>query len=157
MSTDTAAVPARRRRPKLLLIVLLILLAGGGAGAYWALAWPGATGRRVPSEPAMKPGVVPLDPFVVNLADIGGASFLRVTLALVVADEARAAAVRQDAVLTMQMRSAILEHLAQQTGALLVTPAGKTGLKAALIGRLSDVAHGTQVTDVLFSEFVVQF
>jgi flagellar FliL protein len=158
MSTDTATAPTKRRRPKTLLVVLLILLAGGGAGAYWALAVrPASTGQQPPSKPATKAGVVPLDPFVVNLADIGGASFLRVTLALVVADEALAAEVHEDAVLTMQIRSAILEHLAQQTGTVLVTPAGKAGLKTALIGRMSDVAHGTQVTDVLFSEFVVQF
>jgi flagellar FliL protein len=139
---------------------VLVLLVGGGAGAYWKFASSqsaAAPEAEAAHEPDVKPGIVPLDAFVVNLADLGGASFLRVTLALVVADEAHAAELEEDAVVKMQMRSAILEHLAVQLGTRLVTPEGKAELKTALVERLAATAPGAKVTDVLFSEFVVQF
>ena len=47
--------------------------------------------------------------------------------------------------------------IAQQTAGALITAEGKTALKKAVIERVSPIFEKTKVTDVLFSEFVVQF
>ena len=57
----------------------------------------------------------------------------------------------------MKVRSAVLELLALQTADTLVTPAGKAALKKAIAGAAGKAASEVHITDVLFSEFVVQF
>lgn len=166
MSNEPAAAPAAPKKKSRLLILLtaaLVLILGGGGGAYWMLyARPaadpaGAAAHATAPEARKGDGVVALAPFVVNLADAGGATFLRVNLALVVDEEAHAKEITENAMLTMRMRSAILEHLATQSGAVLVTPEGKDALKKTIVERLKKVAADADVSDVLFSEFVVQF
>jgi flagellar FliL protein len=100
--------------------------------------------------------MVHFDAFVVNLADTGGARYLRLTLALVVEGEQTAIALTDEGVLRMRVRSSILELLAQETGARLVTTEGKAALKLAIAERASQAAEGLKVSDVLFSEFIVQ-
>jgi flagellar basal body-associated protein FliL len=56
----------------------------------------------------------------------------------------------------MRVRSSILEMLAQQTADQLVTVEGKAALKTAIIERASEKAEELKITDVLFSEFIVQ-
>jgi flagellar FliL protein len=102
-----------------------------------------------------------MDPFVVNLADEGGGRFLRVTLSLVVEGEKEAKGEGkeggEDAVATARLRSAILERLAQQKAEHLVTPEGKAELKKVIAEQAEHATHDLKVSDVLFSEFVVQF
>ena len=57
----------------------------------------------------------------------------------------------------MRMRSAILELLSQQTAENLVTAEGKTSLKETIAEHISPLTGGVKVSDVLFSDFVVQF
>ena len=155
-----AAAPKKSRGLLLIVAAVVVLLLGGG-GAYWMLvvraAAPADTAKKA-AEPA-KPGggIVPLDAFVVNLADPGGERYLRVTLSLVVADEEKAKELGEDAVTKARIRSAVLELLAQQVSDTLVTPDGKTSLKKAIAAQVSQAVPGLQVSDVLFSEFVVQF
>jgi flagellar protein FliL len=93
----------------------------------------------------------------VNLADGGGSRFLRVTLALVVDDNDAARAIVEQEVVRAKVRSALLERLALQNADQLVTPDGKKELKKAIGEQAAHSAHGLKVSDVLFSEFVVQF
>jgi flagellar FliL protein len=158
------AAPAKKSRGKLIPIVVAVLVLGGaGGGAYWyfvarpaALAASG--GEAVHAEAAPEPtGVVTLEPFVVNLADPGGTRFLRVSLALVVKSEEEAAELGENPVVTGRIRSSLIELLAQQTSSVLVTPEGKAALKKAITAEVAHAAHEAEVSDVLFSEFVVQF
>lgn len=145
-----------------MLVVVLLLLAGGGGGAYWFL-WRGnaeaqaAEAEAEPEPPPPPTGIVPLEPFVVNLADPSGTRFLRVTMSLVVADEAVAKELEEEKVVHARLRSAILELLAQKQSTELVTPEGKTALKHAIAESAAHAAHELKVEDVLFSEFIVQF
>ena len=158
--TAAAAAPKKSRRGFLiLLVVVVLLLAGGGGGAYWYLFRGTAEAKAAepPPPPPAPTGIIPLEPFVVNLADTTGSRFLRVSLSLVVADEALAKEVEEDKVATMRVRSAILELLAQKQSSELVTPEGKTELKKAIAERVAHAADELKVADVLFSEFIVQF
>ena len=140
-------------------IIGLLVLAGGGGGGYWWYssreAAPAAGEKKKP-EPAPT-RVLALDPFVVNLADGGGTRFLRVNLSLVVEDNASAREIVEKEVVRAQVRSALLERLALETADQLVTPEGKKELKKAVAEQAAHSAHGLKVSDVLFSEFVVQF
>jgi flagellar protein FliL len=153
-----AEAPAKKKKGKgFLLMVLVVVLAGGGGGAYWWLSrTPGI--EAAPREiPLSERGLVPFEPFMVNLADGGGNRFLKVTLQLVLADAASADSVQGAPVVVSRIRSEILELLTQQQAAVLVTPEGKAALKTAIGERLAPVLEGGKVIDVLFSEFIVQF
>jgi flagellar FliL protein len=161
--TDAADAPKPKKKSKLvplLLALALVLLAGGGAAGYWMYST--RTGEQGQAEPdAPDPGVVKMDPFVVNLADEGGNRFLRVNMTLLTWDEDQAAELSEAPVAAARVRSAILELLSLQYAAPLITHEGKEELKKAIAERATEAlghgeGHDMQVTDVLFSEFVVQ-
>ena len=157
------AAPKPKSKKTLLLgaVAVIVLLGGGGGAYYWMSARGGdaATAEGAEAAPAHEEeaGVaVPLEPFVVNLADPGGSRFLRVNLSLVV-DEAHALEFEENPTVMARVRSAILELLAQQTADPLITPDGKTALKQAIAEGAGHAVEGLHISDVLFSEFVVQF
>ena len=162
---DEAAEPPKKKgKGKLILfsvIGLVILLGGGGAG-YWvyasrAAAAAAAAGDKKKPEPPAPTRILEMDPFVVNLADGGGSRFLRVTLQLVVEDNEAAREIVEQEVVRAKVRSALLERLALQMADHLVTPEGKKELKKEIGEQAAHSAHGLKISDVLVSEFVVQF
>ena len=159
---ESAEPPKKKGKGKRILfsiIGLVILLGGGGAG-YWVYASrvaTAATGDKKKPEPPAPTRILDMDPFVVNLADAGGSRFLRVTLALVVEDNEAAREIVEQEVVRAKVRSALLERLALQTADHLVTPEGKKELKKEIGEQAAHSAHGLKISDVLFSEFVVQF
>jgi flagellar FliL protein len=156
--TEKTDAPKARKKSKLvpMLAALFVLLAGGGAGGYWMYSHRGTQAAAVEEKPP-KPGVLDMEPFVVNLADESGNRFLRVNMKLLTWGEDQAAELKEDVVLSARVRSAILELLSLQYAAPLVTPEGKEELKKAIAERASETAgEELKVTDVLFVEFVVQ-
>jgi len=163
---EAADAPKAKKTSKLvpILAVVFVLLAGGGAGGYWMYSKRAADPAAPREEPASKPGVLEMEPFVVNLADEGGKRFLRVNMTLLTWNEEQAAELKEDAVANARIRSAILELLSLQSAAPLITPEGKEELKKAIAERVGEaVGHDGEskeeelkVTDVLFVEFVVQ-
>ena len=164
-ATDAPAKP----KSKLPLIAgaAVLLLAGAGGGGYWwwshrAPADPKAAEAAAAAE-KLEPhtpedaGIVGFEPFVANLADEGGTRFLRASLKLVVAGADTAKEVEENAVERAQLQSAILEILTVHTAEQLVTPEGKAALKKEILEKTGHVLHSARVTDVLFTEFVVQF
>ncbi|MGE0394805.1 MAG: flagellar basal body-associated protein FliL [Vicinamibacterales bacterium] len=174
------AAGAAKKKSALPLIVggLVVLLAAAGGGAWWFLRGTPAEAKEAraghgdegdegaghdgedeshgdASEPQ---GVVALEPFVVNLADQDATRFLRLTLKLLIPEE-HAVEVEENEVAKARVRSAVLEFLAEQTADALVTPDGKAALKKAIAtrARKAMAIKGMHITDVLFSEFVVQF
>jgi len=64
---------------------------------------------------------------------------------------------KKDALKQAQLRSSLLELLTQQLAEHLNSPEGKAELKKAIAARASESLKPLKVTDVLFSDFVVQF
>jgi len=149
-----AAAPRKRRGGRLLFILIaLFILGGGGGGAWWYLSRPQAEAApKVEKEPT---GLLPFEPFTVNLADPGGRKFLRVALLLVLLDEKTAKHVGENPLTVSRVRSAIIELLTTQTSAALATPEGRAELKKSIAQTTAQIAH-VDVRDVLFKEFVVQ-
>jgi flagellar basal body-associated protein FliL len=56
----------------------------------------------------------------------------------------------------MKVRSALLEMLSQQKATELITPEGRTALQKHIIELAGHNAEELMITDVLFSEFIVQ-
>lgn len=137
-------------------IVVITGLAAAGGGFWWSQSATAQAGVAAAPVPLTR-GLVKFEPFTVNLADGAGTRFLRTSLQLVVGPSEAATAIAADTILMVELRSTILELLAQQTAAALVTPEGKAAMKAAIISRAQDALDDWKITDVLFSEFVVQF
>ena len=161
--TEKVEAPVKPKKksklvPILLTVVLVVIAGGGGAGAYWYFNRSSPTGEAKAPEPeaAPAPGMVELEPFVVNLADAGGQRFVRVSMKLLTYDEEQAAEVKEDAVVKAKLRSVLLDLLSTQNAETLVTPEGKTALKKAIAERAAHASHELKVTDVLFVEFIVQ-
>jgi flagellar FliL protein len=172
MSDDAKAAPAKKKGKLssllVMIVAILLLLGGGGAGAFWWMSRQGGAEAARAGEHAAAPhedeshaSAVSLPTFTVNLADKDASRYLRTTLSLIVtnadaAEELTSAEHSGGNVKVMKARSAILELLSTQTAEQLSTPEGKEALKKAIADRATK-AFGTKVTDVLFSEFVVQF
>jgi flagellar protein FliL len=162
--TDKADAPAAPKKKSKLVPILIalaiVVLGGGGAGAYWFYNQRSPEGAEAKAEhepeDAPPPGIVEMEPFVVNLADTGGQRYIRVSMRLLTHDEEQALHIKEDAVSQAKLRSAILELLSMQTADPLVTPEGKAELKTAIAERAAHAVHDLKVTDVLFVDFIVQ-
>jgi flagellar protein FliL len=157
---DAPAKP-KSKLPLIAGAAVVVLAGAGGGGYYWwshrAPADPKAAAKVEEKHDPADAGVVSFEPFVANLADEGGTRFLRTSLKLVVAGAETAKEVEESAVERAQLQSAILEVLTVQTAEQLVTPEGKAALKKQVLAKAGHVLHNAKVTDVLFTEFVVQF
>jgi flagellar FliL protein len=159
---DGGAGKKKSRKGLFLALILVVALVAGGGGGYWwwqGRAQASETGQAGEAHAAAEApaGMLVFEPFVVNLADKDAARYLKVSLRLVVSGIDDPAEVQEDAVRMLRLRSAILEYLSQQTADVLVTAEGKEALKKAVAERATPLLGHGKVTDVLFSEFVVQF
>lgn len=152
---------------KLLVIligVLIVLVIGMGGGMFmiWTkLSAVSAKAGDPESEPAAEkakveaPGkMVPLETFVVNLADPGGNRYLRVTMDLEVtggkpAEEEMARRVPH-------LRDSILMILPAKRYADINSSEGKTALREELTSALNALLSSAQIARIYFKEFVIQ-
>jgi flagellar FliL protein len=157
MTQEAPATPApKKSRKTLLMAIAAVVILGGGGAAYWTFRAQAAEAPEAPAAVEETAAIVHFDPFVVNLSDPGGRRYLRLSLELVVSGEEHAKEFAENTVMRMRVRSSILEMLAQQTADQLTTVEGKAALKTAVIERASEKAEALKITDVLFSEFIVQ-
>jgi flagellar protein FliL len=150
--------------------LLIAVLGVGGVMYYLARSGklPLQGGGAVKAEPAVPvtTHALVLEPMLVNLADAGGNSYLRVALTLRVADVSDRKAVRakdekgkddktgNDVVASV--RDTTLTVLGRQTAEGLLSVDGKEHLKAELKSALAEHNTDLKVTDVFFTDFLVQ-
>jgi flagellar protein FliL len=107
-----------------------------------------------------------LDPLLVNLADVGGNSYLRVAMTLRVADatEGKAAKPKDEKPKEDKenngdmaaVRDTMLTVLGRQTSDRLLATDGKEQLKVELKAALAEHNADLKVMDVFFTDFLVQ-
>ncbi len=143
--------------------VLIVGMMGAGFLVIWnkmthmqpgvASAAPTATAEK--AEAATPPVGVsyPLDTFIVNLADKGGNRYLRVTLALELADEALQKKMDQR---LPQVRDALLTILPSKSIEEIITAEGKDLLREEILERLNSFLGEGKVSNLYFTEFVIQ-
>lgn len=157
MSDKPAAAAGGKKKPNVLVLALVgVIVVGGGVGGYMYMQ-KGKGEAHEEKAPPPDPGVATLEPFVVNLADPGGRRFLRTTISLVLEQKEAAKEFEENEVDKTRVRAAILDLLAQQTADTLVTPEGKAELRKHLTEHAAEALEHIKVSDVLFTEFVVQF
>ncbi len=118
------------------------------------------------SKPAAPPTTVemPMEPFVVNLADAGGHSYARIGLTLVLlvpadtkkSDDKSEAAADSGPDLKAEARDTVITVLGEQQSADLLVAGGKDHLKQLLRQAMAARDPRLQVTDIYFTEFLVQ-
>jgi len=143
-------------------VLLLVVGMGGGLMLMWSklsamntqlvAANAPVSGQHSASQPFIGP-IVPLETFIVNLADPGGKRFLRVTVDLELTD----AAVESELQTRMpQVRNAVLMVLPNKRFEDISSSDGKLQLRDELIQGINQYLAAGQVRNIYFKEFVVQ-
>jgi flagellar protein FliL len=144
------------------LATVAVVLIGIGSGVWWGFIRPRGASSANQEQAAPTRTVLPLESFTVNLADPEDGRFLRATLALGVDGQLPTITkgenkpVETAAVSMATIRDSILTILAQCTSEQLLTPEGKTKLKADLINALNRDVPDLRVREVYLTEFLVQ-
>lgn len=102
-----------------------------------------------------------LGPLLVNLADQGESTYLRLSITLQVEDPteakgSKAASSKSGDDEIAAVRDTALTVLGQQTADSLLEPTGKEDLKAELLKALNQHDPDLKVKKILFTEFLVQ-
>ena len=158
--------------PLLLMMIFAVLLTLGGAagGLFYlaksnrlspALIGGGANAMAPPPSAAYS---VVLEPLLVNLADANGHGYLRagVTLRVLGPEEAEAAAKadptskKVESEVSAPLRDIALDVLGRQQASDLLVPDGKEKLKVELKKAFLERDPYVKVTDIYFTEFLVQ-
>ncbi|MGH9596462.1 MAG: flagellar basal body-associated FliL family protein [Edaphobacter sp.] len=159
--------------PLLIAVVVGVVIATlGVGGVVYYLAHTGKLPMQGTAA-SKAAGVIPatthvlvLEPMLVNLADAGGSSYLRLTMTLRVADgvEKKGAKAKaengkdeksSDATVAA-IRDTALTVLGRQTADDLLATEGKEHLKAALKAALAERNADLKVADIFFTDFLVQ-
>ncbi len=98
--------------------------------------------------------ILPLDPFLVNLADKDEIRFLKASFHLGL--EEKSSEGGRDPVSTAGMRDTIISILSSKTSDQILTPEGKDRLREEIKTRLHEIAPGMKIREVFIVEFVVQ-
>ncbi len=173
---DTKEAGAKAGGPGMMAMMLAMVAAGviavagcGGVVVWLAKSGKLGLGAGVPKVEAAtkeppKTHLVALEPLLVNLADDGGHSYLRAGLSLRVEDKppVKGAKPEESAKgkpvneFEADERDAALGVMGRETTTELLAPAGKEELKQQLRKALAERVPEVKVTDILFTDFLVQ-
>ncbi len=147
-----AAADTKKKKPPMMMIVAvvaLVVLVGG------FVAGKSVSAKSGPEKPKKaEPGpVVPLDEFLVNLADPGGDHFLKVSvnLEMTKASGKTPESVKEQVPL---IRDAVLTALTSRTRDDLAPQAGRDKLKADIKKKVNAALGEDDVQSVYFTNFV---
>jgi flagellar FliL protein len=155
--TPTAAntpVKAKSKRPLILIATVLVIAAGVG-GWMWKRSSVKTQAAAASASPEVN-SVLPLDSFVVNLQDPAGNGYLRVGIDLGLTSAAKDDDKEKQAAYLPRLRDTILGVLGSRSVDDLLTPDGKTKLKADLLQAIDARVPELQCKEVYFTEFLVQ-
>ncbi len=158
---DAAEKPAGKGKKKLILILLPVLLLGGGGGAAFFLGLipgmggqPPAAAEGAPAAPDRRPVFVTMPEITANLNAPGRrAAFIRVKSQIEVQGAADAAALQAAMPRVVDLFTTYLRELRPED---LRGSAGTHRLREELIARANVAAAPARVSDVLFTEILVQ-
>ncbi len=143
-------------KKKLIIIaaVALVLMIGGGFFAYTMLFSgkdKSADSQQKAEKSKVKTAMMPLDPFILNLAEHG--RFLKLTIQLELADAAAQPFVTEK---IPQLRDAIITLVSSKSAESLSSPEGKFLLKDEILLRANQAIGKDVFKNLYFTEFVMQ-
>jgi flagellar FliL protein len=125
---------------KLMVLIALLLLSAGGGGAWFYFDRLKGEVKEVESEESKlrkTPKVYfPLDPMVINLADLGGDRFAQVGITFQIRDEKSSEVIKK---MLPTVRSSILITLSQKTSDELLSKPGKEKLALDILAEVGRV------------------
>ena len=141
--------------------VVVLLAAGGGVAAVFLLGGgkEAAAAEAEAKEEAPKEEkliLVPLDTFIVNLADPKGDRFMKATIRLTTDDPELEQKIQSDPVLKARIRDRVLSILSSKSFQDVNNPVGKESLRRELQRELNQILPDDSIKEVLFVEFIVQ-
>ena len=156
-----ASPPAEKAKPKrslkkvLIMGVLGLLLVGGGLVAYVMFTDDPPVGKEAHASQAASKSVVnmPLEPFLVNLADKESRRYLKLKVELEVNNEETAKELEKS---MPRIRDALILLLSSKTYLDLASYQGKQQLKREIKQKVTALPGGNKISDVFFTEFVAQ-
>ena len=159
----------------LIIIIAVVVLLFGMMGAGFFIMWKQmnnavaqvkmqnsekTTEQETPKDdPTAMGQIYKLDTLIVNLADQGGKRYLRVTMELELKPTGKAEAtevIKEVDQRLPQIRDALLMILPTKQYADIATTAGKTALRDEVMAKLNTYLKTGQITNIYFTEFVVQ-
>ena len=144
-----------------LIVAVLLVVTLGLAGGFFMM-WNKLSDLNTQANAAVEDQqdqtaalgtLFPLDTFIVNLADQERSRYLRVTMDL---ELAAATDTRKLAERLPQIRDRILMLLPSKRFADISSMEGKTALRDEIISKLNGLFLEKVITDIFFTEFVVQ-
>lgn len=166
-ASDTPAKKGGKKLPLILGTTLVVLGVGGFVG-YRQLA--ASKEHAEPTEPAPledDPGLIEMEPIIVNLADPSGDRYLRLTVQLMLSQKSVAEAA-SDGLATVKLRDAILSVLGKKRATDLVVVANKEKLRGEIAEAIDALLQQPplsagdgmtppcRVMEVFFTEFLLQ-
>jgi flagellar FliL protein len=161
VETKEGVVVARKSRKLWILlgIVLFVMVAGGVA----FLAYPHFLGSRdahnnsgdQKPKSAQVHAILPLEAFLVNLADPDNICFVKATFQLGLEEEWKEES--KNSVAIASMRDAIISLLTSKTSEQIMTPQGKDILRKEIRSRVNAISPELKAVEVYIVDFVIQF
>lgn len=149
-------------------VVALIASAGGGVVSFMLMKRTinvvvtqkaeehGEADQEKVAEMLEKSAVLPLEPFVVNLADPDAARYLRIKISLMVDDKEKQKELEENQALQLKVRDVILQSLTAKTSQDLINEEGKNKLRHEIQEKITVYFKEPKLVDVMFTEFVIQ-
>jgi flagellar protein FliL len=155
--TPAANAPAKKKSKLPLILIAAVLVIGAGVGGWmWRRSAEKPQAAAAAAPTAEVNSVLSLDSFVVNLQDPSGNGYLRVSIDLGLAAPAKEDDKDKQASYLPRLRDTILGVLGSQSVDALLTPDGKTQLKADLLKAINASVPELQCKEIYFTEFLVQ-
>ncbi len=167
MADETpAAAPAPAAKSSnsgslIMLVVIVLLTNAAVAGARWFFvhrkdAVPGGGSEAGRGDSMGRSAVVPLEPYVVNLADSDTARYLRIKISLMVDDKSKVKEIEENQALQLKVRDVILQTLTRNTSQDLINDDGKKKLRKEIQEEVGPFFKEPRLNDVMFTEIVIQ-
>ena len=141
---------------KMLIItgVVFAVLAGLGVGGFIFYQKVVLGKKEAPKkEQQIESAIWTMDPFIVNLVDNAGESYLKVSIELEVSDKNIIPELNK---LKPKLRDNVLDLLTSKSYKDLVDMVGKQRLREEIMMRLNSFITGGKIVKVYFTEFVIQ-
>ena len=148
-----AADSGAKKNPMIMIMaaILVVVL----IGAFVAVKQVSAKSKPAGPKPVEHGPIMPLDEFLVNLADPSGDHFLKLTVNLELSkDKGKTPESMKEQ--TPLIRDAVLTSLGSKTRDDVSTDSGRNKLKADIKKKVNVALGEDDVTDVYFSNFVTQ-
>lgn len=164
MSTEpqqpaVAAPPPSKGKLPLILAAIVVILGVAGAVAFLGGEEPAAHGETEgehAAPPPSEPGVITLAPFVLNLADQTEDRYLRTTIRIILDRAEEAEKATAEGLEQTRLNDRIFTILSSKSAYEITSFEGKEALRRELHEKLAPLFEHATVTDVLFTEFLVQ-